>query len=135
MLKDIPIKKVEDVAIAIVPRNSSSDKDELWHVHLINLKSKPLRNVLVNSKGYGYREQEEVKTSTLRYYYESIPPNTSVVIESIQTSLFDLVHEFFVTFSMNNYLFDKKYVFVTGSIESVNFTKVPIVDRPGIMIK
>ncbi len=135
MLKDIPIRKVEDIAIAIVPPFQSSEEEELWQVHLINLKDQPIRNVIVNSKGYGKRKREDVKTSTLRYYYEAIPARTSVVIESIQTKLFDLVHEFFVSFSINNYLYDKKYVFVKGSIESVNFTQIPIVERKGVMIK
>ena len=52
MKSDIEFKKVEDIAIAIVPKDPELGKNE-WRAHLLNLKNKPIEGVLVNSRGYG----------------------------------------------------------------------------------
>lgn len=130
MKKDIPIRKVENIAVAIVPQD-----DDLWDVFLINLKEAPIQNVLVNSKGYGEIENKKVETTCLRYYYEGVLPQTAVKIEPIQTKLFNIAHEYWVSFQYDNFMFDKKYVFVRGSIQEELFTHIPILDCKGIMIK
>ena len=135
MLKDIPNQKVEDIAVAVVPRSKSPDRDALWDVYLCNMKDQKIKNVLINSKGYGYREGERVETGTFRYYFEALPPNDYMKIEPIQTSLFDITHEFFLTFTLEGHMYDKKYLFVSGSIDEVNFTKIPILNKKGVMIK
>ena len=56
MKKDIPFRKVEDVAIAIVPEKNHSG-GEAWYVYLINMNRGPLETVLVVSKGYGDVEE------------------------------------------------------------------------------
>jgi hypothetical protein len=56
-------------------------------------------------------------------------------IEPIHTSLFNLAHEFWVSFTSDNYLYDKRYVFVPGSLEESNFTEIPFLGRPGVMIR
>lgn len=135
MIKDIPIKKVEDIAIAILPKEGGSTEDELWDAYIVNMKDKPIKNILINTKGYGYREDEKVETGTFRYFIENAPAFSAVLIEPIQSELFDIAHEFFVTFTFDGYLFDKKYMFVAGSISEMNFTQIPILDRKGVMIK
>ncbi len=134
MKKDIPDLKVEDVVIAIAPAQASKD-DNLWNCYLINLKEKPIKNVLVNSKGYGEIEGERRKTSILRHYFEVINPQTGVLVEPIQTKLFSFTNEYWVSFVLEGHMYDKKYVFVKGSIDELNFTKVPILEREGVMIK
>lgn len=129
MKKDIPVQKVADIAIAIVPND-----EILWDVYLVNLKKTPIRNVLVTSRGYGERNEEKVETSRLRYYWEDIAAETAIKIEAIQTELFDLAHEYWLSFQSNDFLFDRKYVFVRGSISKDYFTLIPIVDKQGIMI-
>lgn len=132
MKKDILVKKVEDLVVAVVPQ---LDDPDFWDVFLLNLKEKPIRFVLVNSKGYGTVDGEERKTSTLRHFFEEIGPMQVVQIEPIQASLFDLAHEYWVSFLFENYLYDKKYVFVRGSIHADYFTMVPFVNRKGVMIR
>lgn len=129
MKKDIPIKKVTDVAMAIVPVDG-----ELWDVFLINLKEQPIRNVLVNAKGYGERQGRRVDTTLLRYYYEAVEGLQAVKIEPIQTELFDLAHEYWVSFQFEDFLYDRKYVFVQGSISEEYFRTLPIIEQRGIMI-
>jgi hypothetical protein len=135
MKKDIPELKVEDLAIAIVPSSVDLLEDELWDVYILNLKEEPIKNVLVSSRGYGEVNNEQIKTTTLRHFFEEIGPLEILKIEPIQKSLFRITNEYWVSFSFEGELYDKKYVFVVGSIESTNFTRIPFLDRKGVMIR
>lgn len=131
MKKDIIQRKVEDLAIAIVP----GDDDELWDVYILNLKEEAIQNVLVNSRGYGELNGERIETSVLRHFFESIGPLQIHKIEPIQARLFDLTNEYWVSFRFEDYMYDKKYVFVKGSISEINFTLIPFLNKRGVMIR
>ncbi len=136
MKKDIPQYKVEDLAIAVVPRIENGIVDaELWDAYIINLKEEAIQNVLVNSTGYGEMEGATMKTTTLRHYFEEIGPLQIAKIEPIQTKLFNITNEFWVSFNFEGYMFDKRYVFVKGSISETNFTTIPFLDKKGVMIR
>jgi len=132
MMKDIPDLKVEDIAIAMVPRD---DEEEMWDSFLINEKEESIHSVLVNSKGYGSMEGEKVKTTVLRHFFEEIGPRRCTLIEPIQTKLFGLTNEYWVSFMYHEHMYDKKYVFVRGSITEDNFTLIPFLGRKGVMIR
>lgn len=129
MKKDIEIRKVQDIAIAVIPID-----EEFWDVFLINMQDASLNNVVITSKGYGKIDGENRRTTTLRYFYEEIPAKTSVKIESIQTELLDIANQFWLSFRLNGYLYDKKYVFVSGSLDKMNFTTIPYHNKKGVMI-
>jgi hypothetical protein len=136
MKKDITILKVEDLAVAILPRSEEEeDHDYFWDAWLINLKNEPIASVLVNSTGYGILEGEERKTSTLRYFWDQVEPQSAIKIEPIQKDLLCLANEYWISFSYQDYLFDKKYVFVAGSLDEINFTEIPLLNRKGVMIR
>jgi len=136
MKKDIPIQKVEDLAIAIVPRlPDEEDQDYFWDAYLINLKEEPIRSVLVNSRGYGELEGEKRQTTTLRYFWEEVGALELVKIEPVQKDIMALANEYWVSFSYNDYLYDKKYVFVPGSLDEMHFTEIPFLNRRGVMIR
>lgn len=136
MIKDIPVLKVEDLAIAVVPRlTHEEDHEDFWDTYLLNLKEDAIHAVLVNARGYGLLNGEERRTTTLRYFWEVIPPKSAVKIEPIQKSVLGLANEYWVSFSLNDYLYDKKYVFVPGSLESMHFTDIPLLHRKGVMIR
>jgi hypothetical protein len=137
MKKDIPIKKVEDVAIAILPREDENGEidETLWNVYLINMKPEGLEGVLINSRGYGELEGEEKKTTVLRHFFEKILPTSATLIEPIQAKVFDLANEYWISFRYQDYMYDKKYVFVKGSIDRMNFTNIPYIEKMGVMIK
>lgn len=130
MKKDIPVRKVIDVAVAIIPKDK-----ELWEVYLLNLKKDAIQNVLINSKGYGEVDGKKVQTTALRYFYETVAAESAIKVEPIQTKLFDIANEYWVSFQYDNFMFDKKYVFVRGSISEHYFTTIPILEQKGIMIK
>ncbi|MEL6866634.1 MAG: hypothetical protein AAFP19_19565 [Bacteroidota bacterium] len=130
MKKDIPIYKVEDLAIAIVPED-----EEMWNSYIINLKEEPIKSVLIKSSGYGERDGQQKKTSVLRHFFEEIGPLEILKIEPIQTTLFDLTNEYWVSFRYDGYMYDKKYIFVKGSINKINFTLIPFINKRGVMIR
>lgn len=138
MKKDIPIHKVEDLAIAIAPREPyilEEDEEDLWDVYLINLRDQAISSVLVNSRGYGELDGEKQRTTILRHFFEEIGPLEYVQIEPIQTKLFTLTNEYWVSFVRDGYMYDKKYIFVQESITENNFTNIPFLNRKGVMIR
>lgn len=135
MKKDIAFHKVEEIAISVVPRIDEATDEELWDTFILNLKDKPIHNVLVCSKGYGEIEGEQIETTTLRHFFDEIGPNKAILIEPIQKKLFEITNEYWVSFSLGSYMYDKKYVFVRGSINNSNFTQIPYINRKGVMIR
>lgn len=136
MKKDIPNLKVEDLAIAIVPREEwNAEEQDLWDVYILNLKEESIKSVLVSSKGYGAIKGEKMRTTVLRHFFEEIAPRSFQQIEPIQTKLFDLTNEYWVSFVFDDYMYDKKYVFVKGSITENNFTTIPFLSQKGVMIR
>jgi len=137
MKKDIPIKKVEGVAIAILPREDDNGEidDTMWNVFILNTNESSLTGVLINSRGYGEVDGEDKKTSVLRHYFEEIGPFRATLIEPIQSDVFELANEYWVSYKLDGHMYDKKYVFVKGSIDKMNFTTIPYIEKMGVMIK
>jgi hypothetical protein len=135
MKKDIPELKVEDLAIVIAPRSADAEHEELWETYLLNLKEDAIKNVMVSSWGYGELNGREKKTTTLRHFFERVEPLSLVPIEPILTEAFALTNEFWLSFTFEGQMYDKRYVFVVGSMEPINFTLIPFLNRKGVMIR
>lgn len=135
MKKDIPELKVEDLAIVIAPRSAEAAHEELWETYLLNLKEDAIQNVMVSSWGYGEVNGREKKTTTLRHFFERVEPLSLVPIEPILTEAFALTNEFWLSFTFEGQMYDKRYVFVVGSMEPINFTLIPFLNRKGVMIR
>ena len=134
MKKDITAPSVENVAVAIV--KEMNDLNDLeWNVYLLNLKDEKIEKVLVSSHGYGSINEEMVKTSTLRHFLDDIEPNAFVKFEPIMESLFGINNEYWVSFFVDNVMYDKKYVFLPETIKEENFILMPHINKPGVMIK
>lgn len=133
MLKDIEFRKVEDMALAIVPETVAGE--ELWTAYLINTGRDRLQSVIVRSNGYGEVDGRHVGTSELRQYIETLGPESYIRIEEIRDELFPLNNQFWISFSRANYLFDKKYVFVPETLQRDNLVRVPLLDKPGVLIQ
>ena len=136
MLKDIPSLKVENIGIAIVPqmKNGEINNNDLWKVYLVNLKKDTIFNVLISTKGYGEKDGEQIKTSTLRHLIEEVESETCVVVEPIEQGVFELTNQYWVSFRLNDITYDRKYIFVKGSIDKSNFTNIPILNEKGVLI-
>ncbi|HYV91061.1 MAG TPA: hypothetical protein VE978_04735 [Chitinophagales bacterium] len=134
MIKDIILEKVTDVAVAVIPEPNELGEPD-WSVYLLNLKADAIDGVLISSKGYGNIDGRDVKTSTLRQFWEKVAGKNFVKVELIEKKLFGITNEFWVSFWHHGILYDKRYVFVTESIVENNFTTVPLINKRGVMIK
>lgn len=133
MKKDLPENKVEDIAVAVVLEEEAAD-DRFWKVYLINLKKTAINNVMVSSKGYGKLNGEDVKTSTFRHFIENLPANQFTPIEQIDEKLFAINNEFWLSYYVDGTIYDKKFIFLTESITESNFIRIPLINKPGVMI-
>ena len=133
MLKDLPQNTVKDIAIAVALEGESVES-KVWYVYLINLKDVALETVLVTSKGYGEKNGEQVKTSVLRHAFPAVPAKSFKLIEPIDEATFGLNNEYWLSFYIGKEIFDKKFIFLPESIVDNNFIKLPIVNKPGVMI-
>jgi hypothetical protein len=133
MIKDIPENTVKDIAIAVA-LEKESPVSKIWYVYLINLKKEAIENVMITSKGYGEKDGESVKTSTLRHSFPTIESGTYKLIEPIDEATFGLNNEYWLSFYIGNDIYDKKFIFLPESIIDVNFIKIPVINKPGVMI-
>lgn len=132
MIKDIVFPEVEDIAIAVVQEIEGLDE---YEVYLINLKFADISNVLVASTGYGVIDEQPKKTSTLRHFFDEVKQHDFIKIEPIQKEVFGLSNEYWVSFTLNNQLYDKQFVFLPETIINSNFVNVPLVGKKGVLIK
>lgn len=134
MKKDIKIPEVQDVAMAVVQETNDLGED-VWNAYLLNLKDVEIYGVLVTSKGYGQKDGENVKTSTLRHFLDRMPAKSYAKVEAVMENLLGLSNEFWVSFYVNAVIHDKKYIFLPETITEENLIKVPIINKLGVMIK
>ncbi len=134
MKKDIQFPQVEDIAVAVISETNNAGAQD-WYVYFLNLKDVDIYNVLVSSRGYGIFDEEEIKTSTLRHYFENIPAKSAVKVELIMENVFGLTNEYWVSFYVGKTIYDKKYIFLPESIIKENFIHIPILETEGVMIK
>ncbi len=134
MRKDIPDNKVENVAVAVI-REKEKGKASFWQVYLINYQHTALEQVLISSKGQGTLKGVQRKSSVLRQAFGDIEPQSFVGIEILPEELLSFSNEYLVSYWQHGKLFDKKYIFVPGSISKQLIVKVPLLDKSGIMIK
>lgn len=133
MKRDLPENIVEDISVAIVLEGETPVLKN-WIVYLVNEKEVPLTNVLVSSKGYGEKDGKQVKTTTLRHFIGDVEGKSSVKIEAIDEGVFGLTNEYWLSYYINGTIYDKKYIFLPESIVDENLSKVPIVNKPGVLI-
>ncbi len=133
MKKDIPENVVEDIAVAVVLEGETPESKN-WNVYILNLKDTPIETVLITSKGYGLRNGDDVKTSTLRHKVDSLAANSFAKIEAIDEEVFGLNNEYWISYYIGKEIFDKKFIFLPESIIESNFIKVPLVNKPGVVV-
>ncbi len=134
MIKDLPQNIVEGVAMAVVLDHEDVESRS-WKVYVLNLKDIPITNVLVSSKGYGTFEGEEVKTTVFRHFIGDLAPRKYAAVELIDEKLFAINNEFWLSYYIDREIYDKKYIFLTESVTETNFIRIPLLNKPGVMIK
>ena len=109
--------KVEKVAVAIVEETNELN-ETMYYAYLVNLRDDIMEGIIINSTGYGENVNtgEKIRTSTLRHSLEVLLPNEAAKIEPIMEEVFGLANEYWVSFWINDTMYDKKFVFVPESI-------------------
>ena len=134
MKKDIEFPLVEGVKVAVVKTINEESYPE-WNVYIINRRPEVLKNVLVSSKGYGELNGEQIKTSVLRHVLGTIEPQGFAKIEAIDPNVFKISNEFWVSFYINDKIYDKKYIFLPESIIEANLIHIPELNALGVLHK
>ena len=90
MKKDIEIPIVKNVYVAAVLMTDDTG-DQQWWIHLINDSSRPLENVMIQSRGYSNLDTKSgVKTATLRKVIKVLPAKSAAKLEPIMSEVFHL---------------------------------------------
>lgn len=134
MIKDLPENIVEDVAMAVVLMGETPETEN-WTVYFINLKKEKISNVLISSKGYGEKDGAMVKTSVLRHFLGDMDSMTYAGVEAIDTAVFGLTNEYWLSYYIGETIYDKKFIFLPESIVDNNLIRIPLINKPGVMIK
>ncbi len=132
MKKDIELPEVKNVTLAVVREKNILNQDE-WKVFIINNNTYPLENTLVASQGYGEKEGEKQRTSTLRHFLETVPAEGFAMVEPIDSALFHLNNEYWVSYYVGSQIFDRKFVFVPDSICEANLTFIKELNMQGVL--
>lgn len=134
MKADIEIPQIENIHVAAV--NEKNDDGELvWNIYLINLRNDPLEKVLVSSTGYKVSSDgERSKSSTLRHLFDVVPAQSAQKIEPIIEDVFHLNNEYFVSCFGEKGMHERKFIFLPETITKKNFTKIPVLEKDGVLI-
>ena len=135
MKEDILGPKVENVELALVELPIEGGDPE-YVVFLINNRDDIMEGIIVASTGYGTDSQtgEKIQTSTLRKGIEVMLPGEAARIEPIMPELFGLSNEFWVSFWVNETMYDKRFVFEARTIDPAKFDHLPELNARGIKI-
>lgn len=127
--------KVEKVGVAVVETTNDVNEKE-YNVYLLNLRDDIMEGIIITSKGYGENPNtgERVQTSTLRHSLEVLLPNEAAKIEPIMEEVFGIANEYWVSFWINEVMYDKKFVFVAESISAENMNDIPLLGEKGVLI-
>ena len=131
MKKDIDFHPVTGVKLAIA-KEEKEGKEE-WAVYIINNNLIELNTLMITSKGYGTISGEMRKTSVLRHMIEELGAQCIARVEPIDPALFSLNNEFWVSYFILDQIFDKKFIFVKGSMHQDNITYIPEIDLYGVV--
>ncbi len=134
MKADLPKNIVEGIGMAVVLMGETPEIKS-WTVYLVNFKEMPITNVLVSSKGYGEKNGKPVKTSILRHFLGDMTAYSFAGVEAIDPEVFGLTNEYWLSYYIDGTIYDKKFIFLPESIVDENLIKIPLVNRPGVMIK
>ena len=131
MKKDIDMPETKDVLLAVIPGIVESDQ---WEVVLINNSNQILKNVLVNSSGFGTTsEGEKIQTGILRHFFEAIPSLSFQSIELIDPSVFMINNEYWVSFWLEEKLYDRRFLFVPDSISEKHLVYLEMFGKKAVV--
>jgi len=134
MKQDIITTEVVNVIVAIVPRNGNLEA-EMWDTYVINLREDSMENVLITSQGYGALDGRDKTTTVLRHFHQLVAPQSAIKVEPIQSALFGIQNEYWISFNDGENMLDKRFIFEAGQINAEALEAVPVLGQRGVMIR
>jgi hypothetical protein len=127
--------KVEKVGVAIIEQ-IDEEGNTMYYAYLLNLRDDIMEGIIITSTGYGENVNtgEKIKTSTLRHSLEVLLPQEAAKIEPIMEDVFALSNEYWVSFWVNEVMYDKKFIFLPETITKDKMKPIPLLGEKGIMI-
>ncbi|MDD2984255.1 MAG: hypothetical protein PHQ74_12790 [Crocinitomicaceae bacterium] len=128
--------KVEGVAVAVV-KQIGEDNATIYNVYLVNLREDIIEGIIITSEGFGVNVEtgEKIKTSSLRHSMELMLPNEAAKIEPIMEEVFGMTNQYWVSFWINDTMYDKKYIFLPETIQEKNMKMIPSIGLEGVIIE
>jgi hypothetical protein len=125
---------VENVGFAVVEETVENEK--IYNVYLLNMRQDIMEGIIVTSTGYGENVNtgERVRTSTLRHCLEVLLPGEVAKIEPIMEEVFGLANEYWISFWVEDVMYDKKYVFLPETVSSTKMKLIPQLGLKGVML-
>lgn len=110
----------EHLSLCIIKTDQVDENgSKVWNAILYNHSDETLQNILVNTKGYGTLNGREVSTATMRYFKEELVKNDSFQVEPIIEEVLDITNEFWISYSFDGKVFEKKFIFSANEHELV----------------
>jgi hypothetical protein len=127
--------KVEKVGVAVI-EDLTETNEKMYNVYLINFRDDIMEGIIITSTGYGENANtgERVRTSTLRHSLEVLLPGEIARIEPIMEDVFGLANEYWVSFWVNEVMYDKKFVFLPEAIAPNKMKMIEHIGMKGVMI-
>ncbi|MFD0799144.1 hypothetical protein ACFQZJ_16840 [Maribacter chungangensis] len=129
MKKDIEIPIAKDVYVALVDEWNKEFLAKEWNAYLLNDRETAIEMVIIVSKGF----DTERNTSTMRHAIGEVGAKSFEKIEMVQEDVLELNNEFFVTYYADNKLYEKRFMFESGSISSTNLKLISLIEKDGIL--
>lgn len=133
MLKDIEEPAFDGVGVAVV-YEANDEGEKVWNVYLINFNNALIDGVLVSSKGYGVIDNEEIRTSELRHFLDTVEALDYAKIEPIQEEVFVLNNEYWVSFFLDGKMYDRKFIFTAHNISKSKLAHINLIDKQGVLL-
>ena len=131
MKKDINFHPVTGVKLAIAKEENNGIEE--WGVYIINQNLIELNTLMITSKGYGSIAGKKKETSVLRHLIQELGAQCTAKVEPIDPDLFALNNEFWVSYFILDQVFDKKFIFVKGSMNKENISFIPEINLYGVL--
>jgi hypothetical protein len=127
--------KVEKVGVAIIEQQDE-EGNTMYYAYLLNLRDDIMEGIIITSTGYGENVNtgEKIRTSTLRHSLEVLLPQEAAKIEPIMEDVFALSNEYWVSFWVNDVMYDKKFIFLPETITKDKMKTIPLLGEKGILI-
>ena len=127
--------KVEKVGVAIIEQ-IDEEGNRIYYAYLLNLRDDIMEGIIITSTGYGENANtgEKLKTSTLRHSLEVLLPQEAAKIEPLMEDVFALSNEYWVSFWVNDVMYDKKFIFLPETITKDKMKLIPLLGEKGILI-